>query len=84
MIFKCFSQPTDYTSILNAQINTYIKDRQTEGFVVESKSVFVVSSGDNSLIKPDITVVIWMVKEQNIANIRDVSGEVCPSANNQH
>lgn len=60
MIFKCFSSNADYMYSLIAEVNEFIEKNEADDFVVVEKSVHVVSSGDNSLIKPTVVVSVWM------------------------
>ena len=65
MIFKSFTiEPDLYGSKIDDRINDFILANERNGLRVVDKSVVGGRQGDNSLIKPMITIIIWMDKKE--------------------
>jgi len=60
MIFRCFSHSTESVNFLNREINNFIDGNEVDGFIVSDHTVHVTRPGENSLIKPIVTVTVWM------------------------
>ena len=58
----CFESDSYGQYTVNRRINDYIKSNESKGFSVVDKTVTVAETGSNSLIKPQVTITVWMDK----------------------
>ena len=45
---------------LNVMVNEYIQSKRKEGYIFMDKNVLIGGQSDNGLIKPNLTVIVWM------------------------
>jgi len=66
MIFKSFTYELDlYGSTVDNKVNDFISHHESKGLEVVDHSVVGGRQGDNSLIKPVVTIIVWMEKRAN-------------------
>lgn len=59
----CFESNFYGKDAATRRINDYIKSNESKGFTVIDKVMTNGGQGGNSLIKPQITIAIWMDKQ---------------------